>query len=126
MPGISTALTAFSYNAQATTGLVSVSTSASTDTIETTKIGDARRTYVVGQGTTTISGEIYYDQADTCAAVMETDAQAPTSRAFVCTYTTGMTMSGNCFITSWQVTASSNDTVRASFELQTTGTVTIA
>ena len=37
-----------------------------------------------------------------------------------------MTMSGNCFITSWQVTGQSNDTIRASFELQTTGTVTIA
>ena len=126
MPGISTSLTAFSYNAQTTTGLVSVSTSASTDMIETTRIGDARRTYLCGQGTTTISGEIYYDQGDPCASVMETDAQAPVSRAFVCTYTTGMTMSGNCFITSWQVTASSNDTIRASFELQTTGTVTIA
>ena len=126
MPGISTALTAFSYNAQTTTGLVSVSTSSTTDTIESTRIGDARRTYLVGQGTTTISGEIYYDQGDPCSSVMEADIQAPTSRAFVCTYTSGMTMSGNCFITSWQVTASSNDTVRASFELQTTGTVTIA
>jgi hypothetical protein len=126
MPGISTALTAFSYNAQTTTGLVSISTSSSTDTIETTRIGDARRTFVVGQGTTTISGEIYYDQGDTCASVMETDIQTPTSRAFLCTYSTNMTMSGNCFITSWQVTAQSNDTVRASFELQTTGTVTIA
>jgi hypothetical protein len=126
MPGISTALTAFSYNTQSTSGLVSISTSASTDTVETTRIGDARRTFVVGQGTTTISGEIYYDQADTCSSVMETDAQAPTSRAFLCTYSTGMTMSGNCFITSWQVTGQSNDTIRASFELQTTGTVTIA
>jgi hypothetical protein len=125
MPGISTALTAFSYNAQTSTGLVSVSTSSSTDTIESTRIGDARRTYLVGQGTTTISGEIYYDQGDPCAAVMETDAQAPTSRAFVCQYTTSQTMTGNAFITSWQVTASSNDTLRASFELQTTGTVTI-
>jgi hypothetical protein len=56
---------------------------------------------------------------------METDIQAPTSRAFLCTYSTGMTMSGNCFITSWQVTAQANDTIRASFELQTTGAVTI-
>jgi hypothetical protein len=126
MPGISTALTAFTYNTLTTTGLVSVSTSSSTDTIESTRIGDARRTYLVGQGTTTISGEIYYDQGDTCSAGMETDSQSPTSRAFVLTYSTGMTMSGNCIITSWQVTASSNDTIRASFELQTTGTVTIA
>ena len=125
MPGISTALTAFSYNSQATTGLVSVSTSSTTDTIETTRVGDARRTFVVGQGTTTISGEIYYDQGDTCASVMETDIQAPTSRSFGVTYTNGMTMTGSCFITSWQVTAQSNDTIRASFELQTTGTVTI-
>lgn len=126
MPAISTALTAFSYNAQATTGLVSVSTSTSTDMIESTAITTGRRTYLAGQGTTTISGEIYYDQGDLCAAAMETDAQSPQSRAFVCTYTTGMTMSGNCLITSWQVSAQMNDTVRATFELQVTGTVTIA
>ena len=83
MPGISTALTAFSYNAQVTTGLVSDSTSSTTDTIETPRVTDARRTFVVGQGTTTISGEIYYDQGDTCSAIMETDIQAPTSRAFL-------------------------------------------
>lgn len=126
MPAISTGLTAFSYNAQATTGLVSVSTSTTTDMIESTRISDARRTYLVGQGTTTISGEIYYDQGDACAAALEADAQAPTSRAFVCTYTGGMTMSGNCFCTSFQVQASSNDTIKATFELQVTGTVTIA
>lgn len=126
MPGVNTATSAFSYNAQTTTGLVNVSSSTSTDMIETTRIGDARRTYLSGQGTTTISGEIYYDQGDACAAVMETDAQAPVSRAFLFTYSTGMTMSGNCFITSWQVTANSGETLRATFELQTTGAVTIA
>lgn len=126
MPGISTGLTAFSYNAQVTTGLVSVSTSTQSDTIETTIISNSRRTYLPGQGTTTISGEIYYDQGDPCAAAMETDAQNPQSRAFLCTFTTGMTMSGNCLITSWQVTAQMNDTIRASFELQVTGAVTIA
>lgn len=125
MPGISTSLTAFSYNAQTSTGLVSVSSSTNTDMIETTVISGARRTFVSGQGTTTISGEIYYDQGDPCAAVMESDAQSPTSRAFLMTYTTGMTISGNCFITSWQVTANMGETIRASFELQTTGTVTI-
>jgi hypothetical protein len=126
MPGVSTATTAFSYNANVTTGLVNVSSSTSTDMIETTRIGDARRTYLTGQGTTTLSGEIYYDQGDTCAAGMEADAQAPVSRAVVVTYATGMTMTGNGLITSWQVTANSNETVRASFEIQMTGTVTIA
>lgn len=126
MPGISTALTAFSYNAQTSTGLVNVSTSTSTDLIESTAISAARRTYLSGQGTTTISGEMYYDQGDPCAAVMETDAQNPSSRAFVLTYTTGMTMSGNCFIQSWQVAAQMNETIRATFELQVTGAVTIA
>lgn len=126
MPAISTGLTAFSYNALTTTGLVSISTSTTTDMIESTRISDARRTYLVGQGTTTISGEIYYDQGDACASALELDAQAPTSRAFVCTYTSGMTMSGNCFCTSFQVQASSNDTIKATFELQVTGTVTIA
>lgn len=126
MPAVSTATTAFTYNALTTTGLVNVSTQTQTDLIETTAINVSRRTYLAGQGATTVSGEIYYDQGDTCAASMEADAQSPVSRAVTILYATGMSMSGNAFIRSWQVTANMNETIRASFELQFTGTVTIA
>jgi hypothetical protein len=37
-----------------------------------------------------------------------------------------MTISGSAFITSFSSTAGTNDLVRASFELQFTGTVTVA
>lgn len=125
MPGLSTGLASFTYGGSTTTGLVSVSYSTQTDMVETTRITDARRTYLTGQGTTTISGEIYYDQGDACAALLETDSIAPTSKSFAIVFTTNMGLSGNCFVTSFQVTANSGETIRASFELQTTGTVTI-
>ena len=74
----------------------------------------------------TASIEIFYDQGDGCMADMETDALNPVSRAVVITMATGMTYSGQAFITSFSATAGINDTLRASFELQFSGTVTVA
>jgi hypothetical protein len=126
MPAISSGTAALTYNAQATTGLLNISTSSSTDMIESQAITSARRTFIPGQATTTASGELYYDQGDACAAAMEADSVSATSRSVTITYATGMTISGSAFVSSWQVTAQMNDTLRASFELQFTGTVTIA
>lgn len=126
MPAISTGNASVSYNAQTSTGLLSVSTSSTTDLIESQAITAARRTYVAGQGTTTATIEAYYDQSDLCIAAIEADSASPTSRAVVITYASGMTISGNAFVQSFQVTGQMSDVLRASIELQFTGTVTIA
>jgi len=115
-----------SYNAQVSTGLLSVSVSSTADMIESQAITAQRRTYVAGQATTTASIEAYYDQADACIAAMETDSVNPTSRAVVIAMATGMTISGNAFVSSFSPTAQMSDVIRASIELQFTGTVTIA
>ena len=126
MPALSSKDAASSYNSQVSTGLLNITVNSTADMLEATDIGDQRKSFIAGQASTTASGEIYYDQADACMAVMETDSVNPVSRAVVITMSTGMTITGNAFITSFSSAAGMNDTVRASFELQFTGTVTIA
>jgi hypothetical protein len=94
--------------------------------LEATDINDQRKSFIAGQASSTASGEIFYDQGDPCMAVMETDALNPVSRSVTITMDTGMTIAGSAFITSFSSTAGTNDLVRASFELQFTGTVTVA
>jgi hypothetical protein len=126
MPAISTGTAAITYNSQASTGLLNVSTSSIADMIESQAITSQRRTYIAGQASTTASIEAYYDQADACIAAMETDSVNPVSRTCTITYATGMTISGSAFVTSFQVTGGMSDVLRASIELQFTGTATIA
>lgn len=126
MPAISSGTAAISYNAKVSTGLLNVTVNSTADMLEATDIADQRKSYIAGQASTTASGEIFYDQGDGCMADMETDALNPVSRAVVITMATGMTVSGQAFITSFSATAGLNDTLRASFELQFSGTVTVA
>lgn len=126
MPAISTGTAAFSYNAQVSTGVLSISTTSTADMIESQSITSQRKTYVVGQATTTASVEAYYDQGDLAIAAVESDSVNPTSRAVVITYATGMTISGNAYVMNFAPSIQMNDVCRCTFELQFTGTVTIA
>ncbi len=126
MPARSSGNAALSYNAQACTGLLSVTVTHNTDMLDAADINDQRKSYVAGQATSTLSGECFYDQGDAAMAAMEGDSVNPTSRAVVVTMDTGMTITGNAFVSSFSSTAGTNDVLRASFELQFTGTVTIA
>jgi hypothetical protein len=126
MPARSSGNAAISYNSQVSTGLLSVTVNSTGDMLEATDINDQRKSFIAGQASSTASGEIFYDQGDPCMAVMETDSLNPTSRTVTITMDTGMTISGSAFITSFSSTAGTNDLVRASFELQFTGTVTVA
>lgn len=126
MPAISSGTSALTYNTQAAVGLLSVTVNHQTDMLEATDINDQRKSFIAGQAMTTASGEIFYDQGDACMAVMETDSVNPVSRAVVITLATGMTVTGNAFITSFSAVTNTNDVVKANFELQFTGTVTIA
>jgi len=125
MPAISSGTATLSYNSQVSTGLLTVTVNHQTDMIEATDIGDQRKFFIAGQATTTLSGEAYYDQADPCMAVLETDSTNPVSRSVLVTLATGMTVTGSAFVTSFSAVAGTNDVLRANFELQFTGAVTI-
>ena len=126
MPAISTGTAAITYNSQTSTGLLSISTSSTADMIESQAITSQRKTFVVGQATTTASVEAYYDQGDLCIAAVEADSVNPTSRSVTITYATGMTISGSAYVTNFAPSIQMNDVCRCTFELQFTGTVTIA
>lgn len=125
MPARSSGNASITYNGNASTGLLTVTINSTGDMLEATDIGDQRKSFIAGQASTTASGEIFYDQGDTCMAGMETDSLNPVSRTVAILMDTGMGISGSAFITSFSATAGTNDLVRASFELQFTGTVTI-
>lgn len=125
MPARSSGNATITYNGQVSTGLLTVTFNSTADMLEATDIGDQRKSFIAGQASSTASGEIFYDQGDPCMAVMETDAINPVSRTVAILMDTGMGISGSAFITSFSGTAGTNDTLRASFELQFTGTVTV-
>ena len=125
MPAISSGNAALSYNSQVSTGLLNVTVNHNADMLEATDLNDQRKSFIAGQAMTTASGEIYYDQGDLCMAVLETDSVNPVSRSVVITLATGMTVTGNAFVTSFSAVAGTNEIVRANFELQFTGAVTI-
>lgn len=125
MPAISSGNAALSYNSQVSTGLLNVTVNHNADMLEATDLNDQRKSFIAGQAMTTASGEIFYDQADPCMAVLETDSVNPVSRSVVITLASGMTVTGSAFVTSFSAVAGTNDIVRANFELQFTGAVTI-
>lgn len=125
MPAISSGNAALSYNSQVSTGLLNVTVNHNADMLEATDLNDQRKSFIAGQAMTTASGEIYYDQGDLCMAVLETDSVNPVSRSVVITLATGMTVTGSAFVTSFSAVAGLNEIVRANFELQFTGAVTI-
>lgn len=125
MPAISSGNAALSYNSQVSTGLLNVTVNHNADMLEATDLNDQRKSFIAGQAMTTASGEIFYDQGDLCMAVLETDSVNPVSRSVVITLATGMTVTGSAFVTSFSAVAGTNEIVRANFELQFTGAVTI-
>lgn len=125
MPARSSGNATLTYNGQASTGLLTVTFNHTADMLEATDIGDQRKSFIAGQAGTTASGEIFYDQGDPCMAVLETDSVNPVSRTCAILMDTGMGVSGNAFVTSFSATAGTNDLVRAQFELQFTGAVTV-
>jgi len=120
-------LASISYNSQLSSAIGSVSITNQQDVIDATEIGNARRKYLPGIGSTTATCEIYYDQGDAACAAMETAANTnAAAQSLVITLTTNMTYSGNAYVTEFTPTASINDIIRANVTFQFTGTVTIA
>jgi hypothetical protein len=125
MPARSSGNASITYNGNLSTGMLTVTINSTGDMLEATDIGDQRKSFIAGQASTTASGEIYYDQTDNCIAGMEVDSLTPVSRTVSILMDTGMGISGTAFVTSFSATAGLNEVIRASFELQFSGTVTI-
>lgn len=126
MPALGSELAAISFDGQASSAIGSVGITNSLNVVEATEIGNARRTFLAGQGTITANCEIYYNQNDLACAKMETLCNTNASATLIITLSTGMTYSGTAFCTEFSPTSSIGDIIRANVSFQYTGSVTIA
>lgn len=127
MAGLSSANCTFSYGGSAISGLVNASISLDQTTIDNTNISTGARTFILGNRGGTISIEAFYDQGDTGVAALEAACSSGSaSAAFSLVLATGMTYSGNAFVTAFSPSAAVNEVLRCTATLQITGAVTIA
>jgi hypothetical protein len=127
MAAVSTAGMTISYGGNAITGVGSISVSSSRSLIEITEFADSRQKFISGNATATASIEIFYDQSITGVTNFENAVNAATAAvSVVVTLHSGATYTGDGFATSISITGSPNEIVRATLEIQFTGTVTIA
>ena len=127
MAGISSQALTFSWGGTSVTGLGTVTINTNQSMIDTTDVVTGASTFITGNRNTTATIDMFYDQAVTSMAAIETAANTgAASAAAVITLATGMSYTGSAFVTSFSVTGSINETLRASITLQFTGAITIA
>ena len=108
------------------------------DTIEDTAMGSSgMRTYKPGLSTFTISGDVFFDHADTVQAKID-ELVSKTGQETLATFEVfpsgdgtsetpaNSKLSGSCIITSFSITSSVDGMVEASFAAQGSGAVTVA
>ena len=108
------------------------------DTVENSVMGGGNvRTYLPGMSTFTISGDVYFDGADTVQAKLDElvsktgDETLATFEVYPSGDGTSETpantkFSGSCIITSFSITSSMDGMVEASFSAQGSGALTLA
>lgn len=113
---ISTTASSMSWNAVTIPAAGAIQASASREIIDVTQIGVDFRSNILGPQTWTITAEVFLNETDHTA--LQTDWQARTKRELVITWATGYTWTGDAYITSIDVTASTVDAVRATIQFQ--------
>lgn len=106
--------------------LIDATVELSIETIDTTEIGNLDRKFISGIRTGTISGNLYYDQANTQIDALEKAVKSGATVSFVFTLHANATYSASAIVTSWSPSAAVADVVRVAFSAQITGEVTIA
>lgn len=96
------------------------------ETIDVSEIGIVSRSFIAGSTAATANLEIFYDQGNASHITLEAFIAAGTSATLVITSANGQTYSATAFLTSFEVTGSAGDVIRATCSFQITGAVTIA
>jgi hypothetical protein len=123
---LSTSLSSVSFNAATIYGVGSFSFSNMREAIDVSEIGSTPRTFIAGLTSATASCEIFYDQAVTSHTGLEAFIASGTLATLVITSSTNMTYTATAILTSFEITGSAGDVIRASCSFQITGAVTIA
>ena len=123
---LSTSLSSVAFNSTTIYGVGSFSFSNVRDALDVSEIGSTPRTFIVGATSATASIEIFYDQAVTSHGTLEAFIASGNVASLVITSSTSMTYTANAILTSFEITGSAGDVIRASCTFQITGSVTIA
>ena len=124
---LSSALSSFSFagTTVAAVGTASVSTSRPAQII--TGIGDTVDTFIAGVMGGTASLDLFFDETSTNHLALCTNVgTALAAQTTVLTLTSGTTVTGNAYVTGYDITATAGQVVRASINLQFTGAITVA
>jgi predicted secreted protein len=115
-----------SVGGTAVAGIIDATVTLTLETIEVTEVGALDRKHVGGIRSASASGNIFYDQGNAQILALEAAVISGSTVAVVFTLHTGATYTGTAFVTSFNPTIAVNDVVKASFNLQFTGSVTVA
>ena len=122
---LNTTLSSVSFNAAVIYGVGSFSFSNMREAIDVSEIGSVPRTFIVGNTSATASCEIFYDQGVTSHGTLEAFIASGTIASLIITSAANMTYTANAILTSFEITGSAGDVIRASCSFQITGAVTI-
>jgi hypothetical protein len=123
---LSTSLSSVSYSGTTIYGTGSFSFSNQREAIDVSEIGAVPRTFIAGPTSATASIDIFYDQAVASHVTLEAFIASGTIASLVITSSTSMTYTANAILTSFEITGTVGDVIRASCAFQITGSVTIA
>jgi hypothetical protein len=124
---LNSALSSFSFagTTVAAVGTASVSTSRPAQIV--TGIGDTVDTFIAGVMGGTASLDLFFDEASANhLALCSNVGGALAAQTTVLTLTSGTTVTGNAYVTGYDITATAGQVVRASINLQFTGAITVA
>lgn len=126
MAAISSQALTLTWATLSVTGLGTVTINTNQSMIDTTDVATGAATYITGNRNTTATIDMFYDQGNAAMAAIETAANTGAASATaLITLASNMSYSGSAFVTSFSVTGSINETLRASITLQFTGAITI-
>jgi predicted ATPase len=107
-------------------GIVDASVNLTADTIEVTEITTVDRVHIGGMRSGTVSGTVFYDQADAGVIKLEALIKGGTAASLIFTLHSNATYTVPVIITSWSPSIAVNDVVRATFTGQFAGECVIA
>lgn len=96
------------------------------EVIDVSEIGTVSKTFIAGNTTATATCEIFYDQTATGHTATEAYIASGTSATLIIQSATSQTYSASAFLTSFEITGSSGDVIRATCSFQISGVVSIA
>ena len=96
------------------------------EVIDVSEIGTVSKQFIAGNTTATATCEIFYDQTATGHTATEAYIASGTSATLIIQSATAQTYSASAFLTSFEITGSSGDVIRATCSFQISGVVSIA